>query len=104
MSKGTSMKIKQGDTVLVRTGKDAGKKGVVTRAFPQDEKVLIEGVNVMKKHVRARMRDAKGQTIEKAMPVHVSNVALVDEKTGKAGRVGYEMKDGKKLRIVKVKK
>jgi large subunit ribosomal protein L24 len=69
------MKIKKGDTVTVITGKDKGKSGTVTQAFPKKDLVLIEGINVKKKHQRPTGRGAKkGQIIEKAFPVHVSNV------------------------------
>lgn len=94
------MKIKSGDTVLIRAGKDKGKKGTVLKAFPKLDRVLVEGINMVKKHVKPR-GNIKGTTIEKSLPMHVSNVALVDEKTGKTGRVGYTINDGKKTRIVK---
>lgn len=94
------MKIKTGDTVRVRTGKDAGKQGVVVRAFPKTDKILVEGVQVAKKHVKASGR-AKGQTVVRSVPIHVSNVALVDGSS--IGRVSYNVKDGKKVRVVKGK-
>jgi large subunit ribosomal protein L24 len=79
------MKIKKGDKVIVITGKDAGKKGTVQRAFPQQTRVLVEGVHMVKVHERAR-GTKKGQIVEKAMPIHASNVMLVDSKTGKPTR------------------
>lgn len=94
------MKIKTGDTILVRTGKDAGKQGKVTRAFPKTEKVLVEGVNMVSKHVKPR-GNIKGETVRREMPLHVSNVALVDGKN--IGRVSYVVKGDKKERVVKGK-
>lgn len=94
------MKIKSNDVVLILSGKDKGKKGNVLKAFPKLDKVLVEGINMVKKHVKPR-GNIKGTTVEKSLPLHVSNVALIDEKTGKSGRVGYVTKDGKKERIIK---
>lgn len=94
------MKIKKGDKVVVIAGKDRGKNGVVLRALPSEEKVIVEGVNVAKKHQRGR-RGQGGQIIEKTLPVHVSNVALADPKNGKPTRIGITRKDGARLRIAK---
>jgi len=69
------MQIKKGDNVKVLVGKDAGKSGKVLRAFPKMDKVLVEGVNLKKRHQRARRQGAKGQVVEVAAPIHVSNVA-----------------------------
>src|SRR6266566_3172959 len=71
------MNIHKGDTVLIITGKDKGKEGTVSRAFPQNEKVIVEGHNIVKKHVRPRGQTRQGGVIEKAMPIHVSNVMKV---------------------------
>jgi len=97
------MKIKKGDNVVVTAGKDRGKTGKVVRALPKKEMVVVEGVNMKKKHQRASMKNPKGQIIDKTMPVHVSNVMLVDPKGGKRTRVGYqESADGKgKVRVAK---
>jgi large subunit ribosomal protein L24 len=70
------MKIKKGDNVIVIAGKDRGKTGKVAKALPKKDKVLVEGVNVQKRHVRAQRSGAKGQIVEKAMPIHVSNVMI----------------------------
>jgi large subunit ribosomal protein L24 len=72
------MKIKKGDTVKIISGDDKGKKSKVLRVFPKLDRVLVEGVNVMKRHERPRKQGSKGQTVEKAMPVHVSNVMKVE--------------------------
>lgn len=99
------MKIKKGDAVIIIAGKDKGKQGNVIMAMPKSETVLVEGVNMGVKHQKSRRRGSLGQIIERAMPVHVSNVALLDKKTGKAARVGYategEGKDAKKVRILR---
>ena len=92
-------KIKQNDNVIVITGKDNGKTGKVIRVF-KDDTVLVEGINMKKKHAR-KDQTGKGQIIEMAFPLHVSNVAVVDPKTKKASRVGYKMVDKQKVRIAK---
>jgi large subunit ribosomal protein L24 len=71
------MKIKKGDNVIIITGKDKGKKGAVVRSLPKEDKVVVAGVNIAKKHTRARKAGEKGQTVEKTMPVHVSNVKKI---------------------------
>lgn len=95
------MKIKKGDKVIVIAGKDRGKTGVVEQAFPDKDTVLVGGVNVQKKHVRSRERGKAGQIVEKALPIHVSNVMAVDPKGGKRTRIGIVKKDGKRVRIAK---
>ncbi len=98
------MKIKKGDTVIVITGKDKGKSGKVVRALPKESRVLVEGVNMRKKHLKKK-RDTKqgGGIVERALPIHVSNVMTLDSKSGKGTRVGYttEGKKGSKKRIAK---
>ncbi len=71
------MNIKKDDKVIVLTGKDKGKTGSVTKAFPKENKVIVSGVNVIKKHQKARKSNQKGQIVEKTMPIHVSNVKKV---------------------------
>jgi large subunit ribosomal protein L24 len=95
------MKIKKNDNVIVIAGKDKGKQGKVLETYKDEEKVLVEGVNILKKHAKSTLRGESGEIIDKPMPVHVSNVALVDPKTKKPTRIGFEMKDGKKVRIAK---
>lgn len=95
------MKIKKGDNVIVTTGKDKGKKGKVAVAFPREDKILIEGINVKKVHRRSQGEGKKGQIIEKTFPIHVSNVMLLDPKGDKPTRVGYKVEKGKKVRIAK---
>lgn len=95
------MKIRKGDNVVVLAGKDKGKSGKVLRAFPQKDLVLVEGVNVKKRHQRPTRQNQKGQIIDKALPLHVSNVALTDPKNGKPTRVGYKVENEKKVRIAR---
>lgn len=95
------MKIKANDNVIVIAGKDNGKKGKVLKAFPKEDKVVVEGVNLKKKHQKAKSKGSKGETIEIAVPIHVSNVMLIDSKTKKRTRVGYKMVNEKKVRIAK---
>lgn len=85
---------------MVIAGKDRGKTGTVTEAFPRELKVLVDGVNMKKKHEKPR-GNRKGQIVERAMPLHVSNVMIVDPKGGKRTRVGIVRKDGARVRIAK---
>ncbi len=95
------MKIKKGDEVIVLTGKDKGKKGEVLVAMPDARRVIVQGVNVVKKHNKPSQFSAGGIE-EKELSIHVSNVALADPKKGTATRVGYKtLKDGKKVRVAK---
>ena len=91
------MKIKKGDTVMVIAGKDKGKTGSVTETLAGSEQVIVDGVNIATKHQKNRRVRSTGQLIEKAMPIHVSNVAVVEG--GKPVRVGYQIEDGKKVRV-----
>jgi large subunit ribosomal protein L24 len=94
------MKIKKGDRVVVLSGKDRGKEGVVMRALPKEEKVIVEGVNVAKKHQRPTRMTMQGGIIDKDMPMHVSNVAIISPADGKPTRVAYRFDDdGEKIRI-----
>ena len=95
------LKLKKGDKVIVTTGKDKGKTGEITTVFPKENKVIVGGVNMVKRHIKPSQESAGG-IVSKEMPIHVSNVALVDPKTGKATRVGYKVeKDGHKVRVAK---
>lgn len=95
------MKIKKGDKVQIIAGKDKGKTGTVTRALPKENQVVLEGINVVKKHQRANRTRGKGQIIERAMPIHVSNVMLVDPKAGERTRVAVQKDGGVYTRIAK---
>ncbi len=94
------MKIKTGDKVKVTTGKDKGKEGKVLQVFPDLNRVVVEGVNLLKKHLR-KQGERAGQVIEFPSPIHVSNLKIVSPKSGVTGRVGYKHieKDGKKSKI-----
>jgi large subunit ribosomal protein L24 len=94
------MKIHTKDTVIVTSGKDKGKTGTVSRVYTADNKVLIEGVNIVTRHVK-RQGNTPGQKVTLEKPIDVSNVMLLDPKDGKPTRVGYLIKDGKKVRIAK---
>src|SRR5207244_9041439 len=99
------MKIKKGDTVLIITGKDRGKQGTVSRAMPQDNKVIVEGLNIVKKHVRPQGQTRQGGVIEKAMPLQVSNTMLICTECNQPTRVALErrpMGSDQKLRPVRV--
>jgi large subunit ribosomal protein L24 len=94
-------KIRKGDEVIVIAGKDKGKVGQVLQVI-DDEKVLIEGVNVAKKAVKPNpMKGTTGGIVDKNMPVHISNVAVFNPETKKAGRVGFAVENGKKVRVFK---
>ena len=95
------MKIKKGDTVLVVLGKNRRKKGKILKAFPKERKVLIEGVNLIKKHQKPKKTGEKGQIIEKPSPINISNVKLICSNCNKATRVGYKIVGDKKYRICK---
>jgi len=96
-----SAKIKKGDRVVVTTGRDKGKKGDVLKVYPKDSRVLVSGVNVIKKHQRQTQR-VQGGIVSKEAPVHVSNVAHIDPKSGEATRIGFKvLADGRKVRFAK---
>src|ERR1700719_4441422 len=84
------MNIKKGDTVLIITGKDRGKQGTVSRAMPQLNKVIVEGMNIVKKHARPQGQTRQGGVIEKAMPLQVSNTMLICTECGEPTRVGHD--------------
>lgn len=93
------MKIKKGDNIIVIAGKDKGKTGKVLAAFPKLCTVVVEGINISKKHIKARKSGAKGQVVDKTMPINVSNVMI--NEGGKRARVGKKLIGDKKVRINK---
>jgi len=95
------MKIKINDKVKILSGKDKGKTGKVIQVFPGNERVVVEGVNQMKKHMRPRKQGEKGQVIELASPLHVSNAMLICPKCSRETRVGFKLEAGKKKRVCK---
>jgi large subunit ribosomal protein L24 len=95
-----TIKLKKGDRVRVLTGKDRGKEGVIMRVIPKDNKVIVDGVNVAKKHQKARTATSQGGIIDKDMPIPVPNVALLSPSDGKPTKVGYKvLDDGTKIRV-----
>ena len=94
------MKIRKNDNVLVVAGKDKGKKGKVRFAYPEDERVLVEGINFIKKHSRARGQAKQAGIIDLEAPIHVSNVRLLCSKCNRPIRIGFTfLEDGRKVRI-----
>ena len=92
-------KIRKGDTVVILSGKDKGKTGEVVRSIPKDSKVVVSGVNIAARHRKATQTNPQGGIERKEAPLHVSKVAVADPKTGKATRVRFETRDGKKVRV-----
>ena len=95
------MKLKKGDKVEVIAGKSKGLQGEILVVFPKDDKVIVKGVAMMKRHTKATRDGKKGERVEKEAPIHVSNVMLVCPHTNKPTRVGYKMEGGEKVRISK---
>lgn len=97
----SAAKIKKGDKVVILSGKDKGKRGEVIRAIPADDKVVVSGVNMIKRHRKPGQQGA-GSIETREAPLHVSNVAMEDPKTGKPTRVGFKvLEDGRKVRFAK---
>lgn len=93
-------KYKKGDEVIVTSGKDKGKVGKIAKVIVSADKVLIPGINVVKKHEKPS-QDSKGGIVNKDMPIHISNILAYDAKNKKPSRVGFKIEDGKKVRILK---
>jgi large subunit ribosomal protein L24 len=95
------MKVKKGDTILIITGKDKGRTGKILKSLVKESKILVEGMNLKKKHRRPRKQGEKGQIVSIPAPLNVSNVKLICPKCGKATRVGYKIEKDNKVRICK---
>jgi len=95
------MKIKKGDTVLISTGKDREKTGKVIEVFPKDLRIMVEGINIVKKHVKPKRSGEKGQRVEVPRPFSVSNVKLICPRCKSAVRVGFKIIDKRKYRVCK---
>lgn len=95
------LKIKSGDTVVVTAGDHKGSEGKVMRVFPDKNKAIVEGVNLVSKHEKPSAKNPQGGISQKEAPIHISNLSLVDPKSGKATRVGYRMENDKKVRFSK---
>ncbi|MFC5713803.1 50S ribosomal protein L24 [Thalassorhabdus alkalitolerans] len=93
--------VKKGDKVKVITGKDKGTEGVILEAYPSDYRVLVEGVNMVKKHAKPSQENPQGGIMNQEAPIHVSNVMPIDPQSGEPTRVGYKVEDGKKIRVAK---
>jgi len=95
------LKIKKGDRVVVRTGRDKGKAGQVLNVLPAENRAIVQGVNVVRRHQK-QTPSQDGGIVSKEVPIHISNLALADPKTGKPTRVGYKfLNDGRKVRVAK---
>ena len=94
-------KIKKGDRVVLLTGKDKGRTGNVTKVMPKDSRVFVSGLNMVQRHTRPSQGDPQGGIKHKEASLHLSNVAIVDPKTGEPTRVGFRMEGGKKVRFAK---
>lgn len=95
-------KIRRNDEVIVLAGKDKGQRGIVTKVLTGKDKVIVENINMVKKHVKPNPQmQIEGGIVEQAAPIHVSNVAIFNAETGKADRVGFRVEDGKKVRFFK---
>ncbi|MFA7440020.1 MAG: 50S ribosomal protein L24 [Sphingomonadaceae bacterium] len=97
----SAAKIRKGDRVVILAGKDKGREGEVVKSMPKDGKVVVSGVNMMTRHVKPTQADPEGGIRRSEAPIHVSNVAIKDPTTGKPARVGFEVRDGKKVRVLK---
>ncbi|MGD9535974.1 MAG: 50S ribosomal protein L24 [Alphaproteobacteria bacterium] len=96
------LKIRKDDEVIVVSGRDRGKRGKVLRALPAENRVVVEGVNIVKRHTKPSYTEPQGGIKEKEAPIHVSNVALIDPKTNGATRVGFKvLANGRKVRFAK---
>lgn len=97
----TKLKIKKGDTVVVLTGKDKGRKGEVLQVRPKDMRAVVQGINMIKRHTRPTQTQAGG-IVEREAAIHISNLAIVDPKTGSPTRIGYKfLEGGRKVRFAK---
>ena len=96
-----SAKIKKGDRVVLLAGRDKGKQGQVLRVFPTESRLVVQGLNLVKRHTKASQADPQGGIKTKEAPVHVSNVAHIDPKSGSPTRVGFRMEGDRKVRFAK---
>ena len=93
--------IKKGDNVFVNAGNDKGKTGKVLSVDPSKDRAVVEGVNIVSKHTKPNSKQPQGGIIKQEAPIHISNLNLIDPKSGKPTRVGIKVEDGKKIRIAK---
>ena len=95
------LRIKSGDTVRIIAGDHKGSEGKIVRVIIDKNKAIVEGVNMVSKHEKPSANNPQGGIVQKEAPIHMSNLALVDSKSGETTRVGYELRDGKKVRVSK---
>ena len=93
--------IKKGDNVFVNAGNDKGKTGKVLSVDPSKDRAIVEGINIVSKHTKPNSKQPQGGIIKQEAPIHISNLNLIDPKSGKPTRVGIKVEDGKKIRIAK---
>lgn len=98
------LKIKTGDTVKITAGDHKGTEGKIRSVNVEKNKAIVEGANMVSKHEKPSAKNPQGGIVKKEAPIHISNLSLVDSKTGETTRVGYEIKDGKKVRVSKKSK
>lgn len=97
----TKIKIKSGDVVRVTTGEDKGKEGTVLRVLREDNKAIVEGLNMVSKHTKPSAKNPQGGIVQKEAPIHISNLALIDPKSKEVTKVGYKIEGDKKVRFSK---
>jgi large subunit ribosomal protein L24 len=95
------MHVKKGDKVMVISGKAKGKTGTIIASFPKTDRVIVEGLNLVKKHMKPNQANPQGGIVSQEASIHVSNVMLIDPKSGEPTRVSYKVEDGKKVRVAK---
>ena len=95
------LRIKKGDTVYVNAGNDKGKTGKVLSVAPSEDRVIVEGINMVSKHTKPNPKQPQGGIVKQEAPIHISNLNLIDPKSNKPTRVGYKVEDGKKIRYAK---
>ena len=96
------LRIKKGDRVVVITGRDKGKQGEILKVLPKESRVIVQGVNLAKRHTRPSPADPSGGILDKELPMHISNIAHIDPKSGKPTRVGFKLlADGRKVRVAR---
>lgn len=94
-------KIKKGDNVIVLTGKDKGRKGTVVKVLPEDNRLVVAGINMVSRHTKPSQANPQGGIVRKEATIHASNVAIADPKTGEATRIGFKIEGDKKVRYAK---
>jgi large subunit ribosomal protein L24 len=96
-----NLKIQKGDKVLIIAGRDRNKTGLVERVLPQESRVIVTGVNVVKKHLKRTQSNPQGGVVDKTLPIHISNVMVLDQKSGKPTRLGIKLSGQDKIRYAK---